>query len=76
MNDYYFIYKNKYGTFDTCTNPEFIAKHKACRAIPKAVLYNNKVTIQAVKNYLNKFDIDTRNEMLENILNDWGYNEI
>lgn len=36
MNEYYFLYKNATGEWNSTTNPMFIAKHTYCRAIPKA----------------------------------------
>lgn len=36
--DYIFIYKNSTGKWDICINPEFIARHTVCRAIPVAEL--------------------------------------
>ena len=36
--DYIFISKDRSGRWDVCINPEFIARHTMCRAIPVAEL--------------------------------------
>jgi len=34
-NDYYYIYRDLLGRYNTATSPRFIAAHKSCVAIPK-----------------------------------------
>ena len=36
FDNYWFIYKNSFNEWDTCTNPKFIARHTCCRAIFKS----------------------------------------
>ncbi len=36
-NDYTFIYKDSLGRWNIATNPSFIAVHKCCVAVPKAL---------------------------------------
>ena len=36
FDNYWFIYKNAFNEWDTCTNPKFIARHTYCRAIYKS----------------------------------------
>lgn len=38
FDSYWFIYKDSFGNWDTCSNPKFIARHRFCRAI-----YKNKI---------------------------------
>ena len=60
MEEYYFIYKNQVGTWSTCTNPKFIARHTYCRAIKKS---NTKRSIEYIIHKLNS--INTSSKMLE-----------
>ena len=36
FDSFWFIYKDSFGNWDTCTNPKFIARHTYCRAIYKS----------------------------------------
>ncbi len=36
-NDYTFIYRDSLGHWNVAKNPVFIAEHKYCKAIPKAL---------------------------------------
>ena len=50
FDNYVFIYKDSFGIWSECKNPQFIARHKCCRAIPisgMTVLWKN------LKNFLN-----------------------
>lgn len=38
FGNYYFLYKNSTGSWNTATNPVFIAFHQHCRAIPKEIV--------------------------------------
>ena len=37
---YHYIYKDAHGKWNTASNPSFIAEHKNCKAIEKAVAPN------------------------------------
>ena len=50
FDSYIFIYKGSRGAWSECKNPQFIARHTCCRAIPisgMTVLWEN------LKNFLN-----------------------
>ena len=50
FDNYVFIYKDSYGRWGDCKNPQFIARHTCCRAIPisgMTVLWGN------LKDFLN-----------------------
>lgn len=51
MKEYYFIYKDSFGTWDITKNPVFIASHTYCRAIKKS---NTKRSIKYIVRKLNK----------------------
>ena len=55
--EYIFIYKNSTGTWNTCINPEFIARHTMCRAIPVAELNKCFKSIKSLLLVMNNEDI-------------------
>ena len=50
MKDYFFIYRDTKGNWGKATNIEFIAKHKACRAILKKKLLKE---FKSIKEFIN-----------------------
>lgn len=68
MKDYIFIYRDSLNHFEFCTNPKFIAEQKYCRGILEAELEELNIKPQALKNYLNKYDIDPYSEKIENAI--------
>ena len=42
FDSFWFIYKNSFGNWDTCTNPKFVARHTCCRAICKSKVIDFK----------------------------------
>ena len=36
FDSFWFIHKDSFGNWDTCTDPKFIARHTYCRAIYKS----------------------------------------
>ena len=63
--DYIFIYKNSTGVWDICINPEFIARHQMCRAIPVEQLNKYFKSIDSLLLLLNRNDIKRLNENRE-----------
>ena len=63
--EYIFIYKNSTGAWNTCINPEFIARHTMCRAIPVAELNKCFKSIKSLLLLLNRNDIKRLNENRE-----------
>ena len=55
--DYIFICKNSTGKWDVCINPEFIARHQMCRAIPVAELNKCFKSIKSLLLVMNNEDI-------------------
>jgi len=49
MEDYYFIYKDSFGTWNSCKNPVFIAEHKCCKAFLKT-------TVPSIKDLLKEMN--------------------
>ena len=63
--EYIFIYKNSTGAWNTCINPEFIARHQMCRAIPVEQLNKYFKSIDSLLLLLNRNDIKRLNENRE-----------
>ena len=63
--EYIFIYKNSTGVWNTCINPEFIARHQMCRAIPVEQLNKYFKSIDSLLLLLNRNDIKRLNENRE-----------
>ena len=63
--DYIFIYKNSTGAWDICINPEFMARHQMCRAIPVEQLNKCFKSIDSLLLLLNRNDIKRLNENRE-----------
>ena len=63
--DYIFICKNSTGKWDVCINPEFIARHQMCRAIPIKELNKCFKSIKSLLLLLNRNDIKRLNENRE-----------
>ena len=63
--DYIFISKDRSGRWDVCINPEFIARHTMCRAIPVAELNKCFKSIKSLLLLLNRNDIKKLNENRE-----------
>lgn len=63
--DYIFISKDSSGRWDVCINPEFIARHTMCRAIPVAELNKCFKSIKSLLLLLNRNDIKKLNENRE-----------
>ena len=55
--EYIFIYKNSTVRWDVCINPEFIARHTMCRAIPVAELNKCFKSIKSLLLVMNNEDI-------------------
>lgn len=55
--DYIFISKDRSGRWDVCINPEFIARHTMCRAIPVAELNKYFKSIKSLLLFMNNEDI-------------------
>lgn len=55
--DYIFISKDRSGRWDVCINPEFIARHTMCRAIPVAELNKYFKSIKSLLLVMNNEDI-------------------
>ena len=55
--DYIFISKDRSGRWDVCINPEFIARHTMCRAIPVAELNKCFKSIKSLLLLMNNEDI-------------------
>ena len=56
-SDYIFISKDRSGRWDVCINPEFIARHTMCRAIPVAELNKCFKSIKSLFLVMNNEDI-------------------
>ena len=54
---YIFISKDRSGRWNTCINPEFIARHTMCRAIPVAELNKCFKSIKSLLLVMNNEDI-------------------
>jgi hypothetical protein len=52
FKNYIFIYKDSRGAWSECKNPQFIARHTCCRAIPLDKLLNLWEHKKAFLNYL------------------------
>ena len=63
--DYIFISKDRSGRCDVCINPEFIARHQMCRAIPIKELNKCFKSIDSLLLLLNRNDIKRLNENRE-----------
>ena len=63
--DYIFIYQDAKYKWDTCINPEFIARNTMCRAIPVAELNKCFKSIDSLLLLLNRNDIKRLNENRE-----------
>ena len=63
--DYIFIYKKSTGKWDICINPEFMARHQMCRAIPVEQLNKCFKSIDSLLLLLNRNDIKKLNENRE-----------
>ena len=63
--EYIFIYKNSTVVWNTCINPEFIARHQMCRAIPVEQLNKYFKSIDSLLLLLNRNDIKRLNENRE-----------
>ena len=63
--EYIFIYQNSIGKWDKCINPQFIARHQMCRAIPVAELNRYFKSIDSLLLLLNRNDIKRLNENRE-----------
>ena len=63
--DYIFISKDSSERWDVCINPEFIARHTMCRAIPVAELNKCFKSIKSLLLLLNRNDIKKLNENRE-----------
>ncbi len=70
--DYIFISKDCLGRWDTCVNPEFIARHKMCRAIPVVELNKCFKSIKSLLLVMNNEDIlylnDKRQKFMTNYI--------
>jgi hypothetical protein len=70
MDDYWYIYKDSLGKWNLTTNPQFIASHQYCRAIPK------KEVIYAGYELISDFLYDLNDEgsatfEVENLVSDY-----
>ena len=63
--DYIFIYQDAKYKWNTCINPEFIARHQMCRAIPVEQLNKYFKSIDSLLLLLNRNDIKRLNENRE-----------
>jgi len=55
--DYIFIYQDARYKWDICINPEFMARHQMCRAIPVAELNKYFKSIKSLLLVMNNEDI-------------------
>ena len=63
--EYIFISKDRSGRWNTCINPEFIARHQMCRAIPVEQLNKDFKSIDSLLLLLNRSDIERLNKNRE-----------
>ena len=70
MNDYYFIYHNFTQKFCDASNPVFIAKHTACRAIPKKAIDELDMSIS---DFIYDVNSDEQSKETINIMNKYWY---
>jgi len=50
FNNYYYIYRDMYGRYNYASNPKFIAEHKNCFAVEKAVVKDKKRYLAKLNN--------------------------
>lgn len=63
MENYYYLYKDMNGRWNTAANPVFIAKHSYCRAIPKIEVEENGFEL------VSDFVMEINNEPSESVRN-------
>ena len=54
FDEYYFVYKDSLGEWNSATNPVFIAEHKYCRAVKK----NEWESVMKLLNTLNSGELN------------------
>ncbi len=67
FDSFFFIYKNSFGNWDTCTNPKFIARHQCCRAIFKSKVRDLKQLKYVCKELNSYNDTFTRRYLIKEL---------